>query len=66
MTGLDPKAGGPHPGKKSQSLEIERLKKRNRRLEQKLDVAQKLIELAGKAHEILGVALPSFDDDEKR
>jgi len=65
MTGLDPKARGPRPGKSALSLENERLKKRNRRLEQKLDVAQKLIELAGKAHEILGVALPSFDDEEK-
>jgi len=64
--GLEPKAPGPKAGKSPQQLEIEKLQKRNRRLEQKLEIAQKLIELAGKAHEILGVALPSLDDNEKR
>jgi len=64
--GLEPKAPGPKAGKSLLQLENEKLKKRNRRLEHKLDIAQKLIELAGKAHEILGVALPSLDDEEQR
>lgn len=64
--GLEPKSPGPKAAKSPLQLENEKLKKRNRRLEHKLDIAQKLIELAGKAHEILGVALPSLDDREKR
>ena len=34
-------------------------------IEHELLVARKLIELAGKAHEILGVALPSLENDEE-
>jgi len=45
--------------------EIEKLERRTARLEHELLIARKLIELAGKAHEILGVALPSLGNDEE-
>ena len=64
--GLESKTPGPKTGRSAQSREIERLEKRNERFERKLIMAHKLLELAGKAHEILGVALPSLDDEEKR
>ena len=35
------------------------------KLQRELALARKVIELAGKAHEILGVALPSLENDEK-
>lgn len=62
--GLDPKPSGRRPIRAEHDRQIDRLTKKNHRLERDLLVARKLIELAGKAHEILGVALPSLDNDE--
>ena len=50
--------------KDARERELEKLRNKNAKLEHELLVARKLIELAGKAHEILGVALPSLEDDE--
>ena len=50
---------------KGECLEMEKLEREKAKLEQELLVARKVIELAGKAHEILGVALPSLENDEK-
>lgn len=62
--GLDGRRPGPKPQKDQRDREIEKLERKNARLEHDLLVARKLIELAGKAHEILGVALPSLENDE--
>jgi transposase-like protein len=55
------------PGRKPKPTEEERhiaeLTKRNAVLERKLHVAQVLIELQKKAHEVLGLALPESDVD---
>ena len=64
--GLEPQKPGPKMRRDERDLEIEKLERKTARLEHDLLVARKLIELAGKAHEILGVALPSIEDDETR
>jgi transposase len=55
------------PGRKPKLTEAERrivqLEKRNAELERKLHVANVLIGLQKKAHEILGLALPESDGD---
>ena len=55
---------GAKPKRDAKDREIEKLERERARLEHELLVARKLIELAGKAHEILGVALPSLENDE--
>ena|ERR1700736_1501578 len=54
-------------GRKPKLTEVERLNeqltKRNAQLERKLHVANVLIALQKKAHEILGLALPESDDE---
>lgn len=64
--GLEAKSPGPKAKHDDRGRKMERLERKNRQLEHELMVARKLLELAGKAHEILGVALPSLDDDETR
>jgi len=55
------------PGRKPKLTEAERtnlaLMKRNAELERKLHVANVLIALQKKAHELLGLALPESDDE---
>ena len=55
------------PGRKPKLTEAERtnvaLLKRNTELERKLHIANTLIELQKKAHELLGLALPESDDE---
>jgi transposase-like protein len=63
--GLEPQKPGPKVRRDERDLEIEKLERKTARLEHELLVARKLIELAGKAHEILGVALPSLENDEE-
>ena len=63
--GLEPQKPGPKMRRDERDLEIEKLERKTARLEHDLLVARKLIELAGKAHEILGVALPSLENDEE-
>jgi hypothetical protein len=54
-------------GRKAKYTEAERLNmqlmKRNAELERKLHIANVLIELQKKAHEILGLALPESDGE---
>jgi transposase len=64
--GLAPKTPGPKPTRDERDRHIETLEREKAKLEHELLIARKLIELAGKAHEILGVALPSLENDEKR
>ena len=63
--GLDAKTAGRKPTRDQRDRHIEQLERKSARLEHELMIARKLLELAGKAHEILGVALPSLDDGEK-
>ena len=63
--GLEPKQPGAKPKRDAKDRKIEKLEREKARLEHELLVAKKLIELAGKAHEILGVALPSLENDEE-
>ena len=64
--GLVAKTPGPKPSRDERDRHIDALERDKAKLERELLVARKLIELAGKAHEILGVALPSLENDEKR
>lgn len=63
--GLKPQKAGRKPTKDDKDREIERLKKKTAKLEEKLELAHKLIDLQKKAHEILGVALPRIENDEE-
>jgi transposase-like protein len=63
--GLEPKARGPKPKHDERARRIDKLEREKARLEHELLVARKLLELAGKAHEILGVALPRLESDER-
>ena len=65
QSALDGRKPGP-TGRDTRQRDIEKLERKNKRLEHELMVARKLLDLAGKAHEILGVALPSLEDDGKR
>ena len=62
--GLQPKQPGPQPSMDDKDREIERLKKKIAVLEKEQRIQQGLIELQIKAHEILGIALPSVEDKE--
>lgn len=63
--GLVAKAPGRKPMRDERDRQLEKLEREKAKLEHELLVARKLIELAGKAHEILGVALPSLDNGEE-
>ncbi len=63
--GLVAKAPGRKPMRDERDRQLEKLEREKAKLEHELLVACKLIELAGKAHEILGVALPSLDNGEE-
>lgn len=61
--GLGPKKPGRKPLRDEKDKRIAELEKKASRLESKLSLAYKLIELQKKASEILGVTLPSASDD---
>jgi len=63
--GLAGKTPGRKPVRDERDREIEKLERDKAKLERELLIARKLIELAGKAHEILGVALPSLENGEE-
>ena len=60
--GLEPKRPGPKPSKDAKDRLIEQQNDRIERLEKELRISKALIELQGKAQEILGLALPRVDD----
>lgn len=64
-SGLERKTAGRKPTRDERDATIDKLERDKAKLEHELLVARKLIELAGKAHEILGVTLPSLGKDEK-
>jgi transposase len=63
--GLEAKRPGRKASRDAKDKQIERLERKNARLEREILIARKLIEMQGKAHEILGVALPGIEDDEE-
>jgi transposase-like protein len=63
LVGLEPKPTGRKPLQTESEREIAKLTRKNSQLAAQLSLAQKVIELQKKAHEILGIALPSIEDD---
>lgn len=63
QAGLEAQKPGRKSSRDDKDRVIEKLEKRAARLEKKLDLAHKLIDLQKKTHEILGLALPTLDDD---
>ena len=60
--GLKAKKPGRKPKRGAKDRELAALKKKNADLERKLRVANSLIDLQKKAHEILGLTLPESDE----
>ncbi|MBL8613591.1 MAG: helix-turn-helix domain-containing protein [Myxococcales bacterium] len=63
--GLAPRRPGRKPKLTATERELLALKKRNAELEHQVKVANAVIELQKKAHAILGIALPTSDDEEE-
>jgi transposase-like protein len=63
--GLEPKPVGRKPSRDEKDRRIDELERKQAKLERELLIARKVIELQGKAHEILGAALPRIEDDEE-
>lgn len=61
--GLEARKPGRKPKLDAKDRRIAELTKRNAQLERKLELADKLIALQKKAHEILGIALPEIDEE---
>ncbi len=61
--GLSAQKPGRKPKFDAKDLELLALKKENAKLEKKLRIANALIGLQKKAHEILGIALPEHDEE---
>lgn len=61
--GLAPNKAGRKPKLDAAERRLAELEKRNAELERKLHIANVLLELQKKAHELLGVALPTSDDE---
>ena len=61
--GLDARKPGRRPKLDAKDRRIAELTKRNTQLERKLLVADAVIALQKKAHEILGIALPTLDSE---
>ena len=61
--GLQARKPGRKPKLDAKDRRIAELQKRNAVLERKLHVADAVIALQKKAHEILGIALPSLDEE---
>lgn len=62
---LEGKTPGRKPTRDERNRAIEKLEREKAKLERELLIARKVIELQGKAHEILGIALPRVDDGER-
>ena len=60
--GLAPGTPGRKPKVDAKDIQLQNALKENRRLTRKLDIANMVIDLQKKAHAILGIALPEFDE----
>lgn len=63
LAGLAAKRVGRKPVLDAKDRRIAALEQQNARLAKKLDLAEKVIDLQVKAHEILGIALPRIEDE---
>ena len=63
--GLESKRAGRKASRDAKDKQIQSLERKNAKLERELLIARKLIELQGKAQEILGAALPGIEEDEE-
>lgn len=61
--GLEPRKAGRKPKLDAKDRRNAELVKRNAVLERKLHIADAIIQLQKKAHEILGIALPAIDGE---
>lgn len=61
--GLAPRPAGRPRTRDERDLAMKKLEQRAAKLERELLIARKVIELQEKAHEILGIALPTIEDD---
>jgi transposase len=61
--GLSPQKPGRKPKLDEKDRQLAALTKRNAELERKLRIADAVIDLQKKAHEILGIALPERDEE---
>lgn len=62
--GLAPRTPGRKPTLSETERELLALKKKYAQLEQKLKVANAVIDLQKKAHAVLGIALPTLDEED--
>ena len=62
-TGLAPQKPGRKPKLDAKDRELLAMPKENAVLKRKLQIANGLVALQKKAHEILGIALPEFDEE---
>ena len=63
--GLVPQRPGPKPAQTDAERTIARLEREKAKLEKENRIQRKLLELSGKAHEILGLALPRIEDNDE-
>jgi transposase len=63
FVGLTPQTPGRKPKLDDKDRQLLAVTKENAALKRKLHIANGLIELQKKAHEILGIALPEFDEE---
>jgi transposase-like protein len=61
--GLEPRRPGPKPKQDAKDRRIAQLERHTARLERELAISRALVDLQRKAHEVLGIALPSTQDD---
>ena len=61
--GLTPQKPGRKPKLDEKDRQVLAMSKENAALKRKLEIANGLISLQKKAHEILGIALPEFDEE---
>lgn len=64
LEGLASGKPGPKVTRDEKDCVIEKLERRNERLEKELRIAKALIGLQKKAHEIMGIALPEIEDSD--
>jgi len=63
--GLAPKRPGPKPSQTVEQRTIAQLERKLAALEKENRIQRKLLELSGKAHEILGLALPRIEENDE-
>lgn len=63
--GLAPQRPGPKPSQTAEERRIAQLERKLAALEKENRIQRKLLELSGKAHEILGLALPRIEEDDE-